>query len=134
MRAVSHPPRRIGGGGRPKAGGGGAPFHPVQSQSKDPVGHDVRGGDDVAGRNAQDLDALRRKPRVSSRVPFRSILRLMDSTVDLDREMGLDAIEIQHVESDRVLTAENRPVFGTRPRRLHSIASGAVSFRRSIRA
>src|SRR5574340_1665535 len=85
LRRVSSPASRGRGTAR-RAVEGAPSAHPGQRQSHEPVRDLVEIRQDIAGGNAQTLDALRLEPFVTFRVAPRSAFDFVNPAVDLDRE------------------------------------------------
>src|SRR5574337_2176069 len=107
----------------------GAPSaHPGQRQSHEPVRDLVEIRQDIAGGNAQNVDALRLEPFVTFRVAPRSAFDFVNPAVDLDRESGPGAIEVQYEGSDRMLPPEGGRFLRTRsqPAPQHGFRRGQI--------
>jgi hypothetical protein len=60
----------------------------------------------IGGRDAERLDAVCRKRRITESIAFGVVAHVVRGAVDLDRELRLRAIEIEHEAVDRVLSAK----------------------------
>ena len=83
-------------------------------------------------RDADDSNALGRKPPRASRIVLATTL--VAFAIHFDRQHRLCAIEVQHIDADRMLAAELRPPSARRRRWTQSRASGGVRARRRMRA
>jgi hypothetical protein len=79
-----------------------------RGHSHDAVHRFVKRAHHVAGGDAHDCHSSRCEPRVAAKVALRPTADIVAHAVDLDRQPGLRAIEIEHIRADRVPTAKYR--------------------------
>ncbi len=71
--------------------------------------HIIRRFQHLSRRYPHDGNPLLRQPRVALQISHRPVAPVMGNPVDLDAQLGLGAIEIQHIGPDRMLAAEFYP-------------------------
>ncbi len=108
-------PRDGGEGNRAQRGGGGVGRDPRNRHADDRVDGVVDGAHDLARRDAHDRYAPRPQPFVATKVALRPIAHVMADPVHLDGKPSLGALEIDHIGSQRMLTAKDRRPGRARP-------------------
>jgi len=72
----------------------------------DPLEHSIEVDHDRAGTDSKNLNTPLSHPRVSGAIGVPSFGRCVISTVDLNDEAGLVAIEVRHAGAERMLASE----------------------------
>ena len=67
------------------------------------LGDRIRIAQDVGRKYAQHFDALASQPSRTRLIPLRTITGLMRKAINLDRQLGGGAVEIEDVGADRML-------------------------------
>jgi hypothetical protein len=61
----------------------------------------------ISSGNAHHSDAMFLEPSIAAFVVLRSIAQIVADPVDLNREMGLSTVEVEHVGTDWMLAAKD---------------------------
>jgi len=124
-----------------KDGGGLWTAGALPDHEPDSGGDLIRAPQDIGGREAHNFNTLAMKPGGPASVMRGISAKLMDLTINLDRQEDLRAIEVQDVRPDRVLAPEVRTVGPSRPQpnpersfwRCHRTAKTSGAFLRKDR-
>src|SRR6185437_6640820 len=91
-----------------ESGGGGLPSFHIQREPHNRVCYFFYFILQIGRWNMNYSNAVLLQPDIASFVPFRSISKLMTCPIDFDRQPCRRTIEIEHVRSNRMLTAKHR--------------------------